>query len=346
MIAHEDNIVLQRAGLTLLSVAWILLLRHSKTGPHTWTGIGLIISVICYLLLETPFVHDRKILFLLAATGAMSIPVFFFVLTKAIFDDHFKTNRFIVLCFAIEIVVHYWVYFRDIISIPIWLQQLSYIVAEVVSIGFVLAGIYTAIKTRKGDLIESRMKFRNVFVMITASLIGITLIVESMSIAKDSVDVLQILQRTSIFGLTLFFLISNFEIKSGFFFREQQKEKPTLPAIEDHELRKKLEILIEEKKVYRKEGLTIRELSDMLNEQEYKVRRLINGELGFRNFNDFLNKYRVNEACEILNDPGQNRKTILEIAYGLGYQSIGPFNKAFKELTETTPTAFRKAPKS
>ena len=84
----------------------------------------------------------------------------------------------------------------------------------------------------------------------------------------------------------------------------------------------------------------------MLNEQEYKVRRLINGELGFRNFNDFLNKYRVNEACEILNDPTQNRKTILEIAFSLGYQSIGPFNKAFKDLKGTTPTAFRKAPKS
>ena len=98
--------------------------------------------------------------------------------------------------------------------------------------------------------------------------------------------------------------------------------------------------------MYRKEGLTIKELADIMGEQEYKVRRLINGELGFRNFNDFLNKYRVNEACEILNDASNNRKTILEIAYSLGYQSIGPFNKAFKELTETTPTAYRKAAKS
>ena len=103
---------------------------------------------------------------------------------------------------------------------------------------------------------------------------------------------------------------------------------------------------MEEKKVYRNEGLTIRALAEMLNEQEYKVRRLINGELGFRNFNDFLNNYRVNEACEILNDPTQNRKTILEIAYSLGYQSIGPFNKAFKELKENTPTAYRKGTKS
>jgi len=115
---------------------------------------------------------------------------------------------------------------------------------------------------------------------------------------------------------------------------------------ENDELRKKLEILLTEKKIYRSEGLTIGQLAEMLTEQEYKVRRHINGELGFRNFNDFLNKYRVSEACEILSDPSQNRKTVLEIAYSLGYQSIGPFNKAFKDLTQTTPTAYRKASKS
>jgi len=344
MTTHELNIVLQISCVTLLALAGILLLRHAKTGLNTWTGISLVVAVICYLILETPFIQERKVLFLLAATGAISIPVSFFLLTKAIFDDHFKATGLIAVWFGIAIAIHYWVYLKDILVIPVWAQQASYILSEIVSIGFVLAGIYTAIKTRKGDLIESRMKFRNLFVMITAALIGITLIVESMTIAKDSVDFLQILQRSSILGLTLFFLISNFEIKSGFFFREQPKEKPPI-VIEDGELRRKLEALIEEKKVYRKEGLTIRELSEMLSEQEYKVRRLINGELGFRNFNDFLNKYRVNEACEILNDPSQNRKTILEIAYGLGYQSIGPFNKAFKELKETTPTAYRKAPK-
>jgi AraC-like DNA-binding protein len=344
MTIHEVNTILQISCITLLAIAGIFLLRYARTAVNMWTGISLVCAVICYLVLDTQFVHERKPLFLIAVTGAISIPVLFFLLTKAIFDDHFKPSAAVALWFALEIGVHFWVYLRDVALLPIWAQHLSHLLSEVVSIGFVLGGIYTAIKTRKADLIESRMKFRNVFVMITAALIGITLIVESMPIAKESVDILQILQRSSILGLTLYFLISNFEIRTGFFFREQQKEKPVI--IEDGELRKKLELLIDHKRVYRKEGLTIRELAEMMNEQEYKVRRLINGELGFRNFNDFLNKYRVNEACEILNDPAQNRKTILEIAYSLGYQSIGPFNKAFRELKATTPTAYRKTPKS
>lgn len=319
----------------------IFLFRHSRNAVNSWTGISLVVSVICYLILEASFIQQNRVLFLIAVSGAICIPVIFFLLTKAIFDDHFKPTALVAIWFLLEVVAHYWIYLDDLVVIPRWAQQLSYILSEIVSIGFVLAGLYTAIKTRKSDLIEARLKFRNIFIVVTAALIGITLIVESMPIVKESVDLLQTLQRASILALTAFFLLSNFEIKSGFFFREQEKEKPLL--VENNELRQKLESLLEEKKVYRKEGLTIRELAETLNEQEYKVRRLINGELGFRNFNDFLNQYRVKEACEILNDRSQKRKTILEIAYSVGYQSIGPFNKAFRELKGTTPTAYRKS---
>jgi len=344
MTAHEVNIILQISCVTILTVIAILLIKCGKNDVNMWVGVGLVASVICYLILPTSFVQCSRLLFLIAVTGSISVPVIFFLLTKALFDDHFRPSWKIAVWFGIQIVTHFWVYMQDLSLGPI-ARQTCYIVSQVVAIGFVLAGIYTAIQTSKGDLIEARKKFRTIFIFSTAAIIGITLIVEAMPILKESIDGLQILQRSSIFGLSLFFVVNNFDVKSGFFFRsEQPKEKPII--VEDSQLRKKLELLINEQKVYRKEGLTIKELAEMMNEQEYKVRRLINGELGFRNFNDFLNKYRVSEACEILRDDSQNRKTILEIAYSLGYQSIGPFNKAFKELKDTTPTAYRKAAKS
>lgn len=344
MNAHDLNTVLQITCITLLGVVCILLIKYARAGVNTWAGIGLTAAVICYLILETPFIQSYRILFLIAVTGSISVPVLFFLLTKAIFDDHFKPTWAILGWFAFEIVPHFWIYLRGVLSIDETLLQITYVVSEIVSLGFVLAGLYVAVKTRKADLVESRLRFRNIFILVTAAIIGITLIVESLPIARESVDILQVVQRTSIILLTLFFLLSNLEIKSGFFFKEVPKEKPVV--IEDTQLRAKLESLIQEKKIYRKEGLTIGELAQLMNEQEYRLRRLINGELGFRNFNDFLNQYRVNEACEVLNDPAQNRKTILEIAYSLGYQSIGPFNKAFRELKEMTPTAYRKAANS
>lgn len=344
MNVHDLNTILQVSCLTLLGLVYILLIKHARAGLNTWAGIGLTACVICYLILETPFIQRNHLLFLIALTGSISVPVLFFLLTKAIFDDHFRPGWTMLGWFALEILPHFWIYLKGLATVDDTLLQVTYVVSEIVSLGFVLAGLYVAIKTRKSDLVESRLRFRNIFILVTALIIGITLIVEALPIARESTDVLQIIQRTSIVLLTLFFIVSNVEVKSGFFFKEIPKDKPVV--VEDTQLRAKLDSLIQEKKIYKKEGLTISELAELMGEQEHRLRRLINGELGFRNFNDFLNQYRVNEACEVLSDPSQNRKTVLEIAYSLGYQSIGPFNKAFKELKGTTPTTYRKLPKS
>lgn len=242
--------------------------------------------------------------------------------------------------FLVQLVPHLNFFILDLIP---WtgFELTSQIIARAVSLGFVLAGLYTALKTKQSDLVDSRIRFRNAFIVVTAALIGMTLIVEVIPIEHQTIVGLQILQRSSIFGLTLYFLISNFTIHEGFFFKVISKPKPQ--PVHDSLLSAKLQTLMDEERIYTKEGLTIRELAELLNEQEYRLRRVINGQLGFRNFNDFLNQYRINDACEILSDPAQVRKTILEIAYDLGYLSIGPFNKAFKDLKGLTPTAYRKS---
>jgi len=342
--AEKVNFILQVSCITVLTLAGLLLGRFARKGLNTWTGISLVVAVISYLVLDTSFIRANQVLFIAAVTLSTSIPVIFFLLTKAIFDDHFKPSPKIIVWLALIIASHFWIYLQSFFTLGDSVLQICYVIAEIVSIGFVLAGVYTAVKTRRNDLIESRLRFRNIFITVTAALIGITLIVEAMPLARQSAETLQIVQRSSILLLTLFFLLSAFEIRSGFFFREITKEKSMPPV--DSQLRKKLEDIFEHNKIYRTEGLTIGQLAEMLGEQEYRLRRLINGEMGFRNFNDFLNTYRVKEACEILSDQSQDRKTVLEIAYSLGYQSIGPFNKAFKDLKQTTPTAFRKAAKS
>jgi AraC-like DNA-binding protein len=333
------NGVIQIATATLLGLVCALLARYSRSGLHSWTGIGFTLSILCYVTIESETVQSIQALQVVAAIGAISIPVLFWLLSRAIFDDHFKFKPLLLVWFLIIIIAHFDFFLSGVIQWP-GFDPLASIVARLTSLGFVMAGLYTALRTKRADLIDSRIRFRNIFIIITAALIGVTLIVEVVSIDRDTVTVLQVLQRSSIFAITLYFLISTFEIRSGFFFKEIPKAK--VPSVDDPQISAKLQALMEQQKVYKTEGLTIGALAGLMNEQEYKLRRLINSQLGFRNFNDFLNQYRVNEACEILSDPAQARKTILEIAYELGYQSIGPFNKAFKELKGTTPTAYRK----
>jgi AraC-like DNA-binding protein len=76
---------------------------------------------------------------------------------------------------------------------------------------------------------------------------------------------------------------------------------------------------------------------------EYRLRRLIHEELGHRNFNSFLHEYRIREACGQLGDQQQWRTPILTIALSVGYQSINTFNRAFREVTGMTPSAYRSA---
>ena len=93
--------------------------------------------------------------------------------------------------------------------------------------------------------------------------------------------------------------------------------------------------------IYRRPKISIRSLADELRLPEYRLRKLIHEELGFRNFNAFLHHYRIREACEALSDPDQTRIPILTIALTVGYQSISTFNRAFREVIGETPSAFR-----
>ena len=91
---------------------------------------------------------------------------------------------------------------------------------------------------------------------------------------------------------------------------------------------------------YRREGLTLAGLASSLDLGEAVLRRLINQELGYRNFNDFLHHYRLQEASERL---AREDLPILSIALECGYGSIGPFNRAFRQRFDMTPTEYRAA---
>ena len=90
---------------------------------------------------------------------------------------------------------------------------------------------------------------------------------------------------------------------------------------------------------YRRENLTLKDLSNVLEVPEYKVRAAINKELGYRNFNEFINEYRINEAAKRLRDEPET--PISNIALDVGYRTLSSFNRAFRKEKDTTPTAFR-----
>ena len=71
-------------------------------------------------------------------------------------------------------------------------------------------------------------------------------------------------------------------------------------------------------------------------------RRAINSGLGYRNFNEYLNFYRMRAAKKFLEN-GENRAyPLIHLALDLGYAAPAPFNRAFKDATGIAPGEYRR----
>lgn len=89
-------------------------------------------------------------------------------------------------------------------------------------------------------------------------------------------------------------------------------------------------------------GYSIKDLSDSLNLRTEYVSQVINEKTG-KGFNDFLNSYRIREACRrISNSEKYGDLTLAAIAEGVGIKSSTTFVKFFKSVTGMTPSEFRK----
>jgi AraC-like DNA-binding protein len=104
----------------------------------------------------------------------------------------------------------------------------------------------------------------------------------------------------------------------------------------------RLDRLIKTEEVWREEGLTIASLAVRVNMPEAHLRRLINDHLGYRNFPSFVNAHRIRAAMVRLADPNEARTSISVIAFDIGFASLGPFNRAFKEETGQSPSEWRR----
>lgn len=101
----------------------------------------------------------------------------------------------------------------------------------------------------------------------------------------------------------------------------------------------KIELLIQEEKLYQNPELTLTDLSKKLQTNPAIISRTINQ--GFQmNFNDFINNYRIEAVKEMFKNGKHKKSTILGIAYDCGFNSKATFNRAFKKNTRLSPKEF------
>ena len=106
------------------------------------------------------------------------------------------------------------------------------------------------------------------------------------------------------------------------------------------ELHKLITETIEKENLYLDEGLSLDVLSEKMKIPVREISQVIN-EIEQRNFKDFINKYRIEEACRRLQSVAHSNDTISIIAYESGFNSLSTFNAVFKKNIGQSPSSFR-----
>ena len=101
----------------------------------------------------------------------------------------------------------------------------------------------------------------------------------------------------------------------------------------------KIEQVMVNEKLYLNPELTLSELSDKVESHNSLISNVINTKFQ-KNFNDFVNEFRVNVFKEKIKDPKLQHLTLLAIAFDCGFNSKSTFNRAVKKVTGEMPSAF------
>ncbi|MEP0265117.1 helix-turn-helix domain-containing protein [Dokdonia sp.] len=106
------------------------------------------------------------------------------------------------------------------------------------------------------------------------------------------------------------------------------------------ELKEELVRLLEVEKVYRQNSIKLETIAERLGTTRHNASQVINEHFDL-NFFELINKYRVEEAMELLKSNKDNLN-IIDIAYEVGYNNKVTFNKSFKRFSNLTPSQFMK----
>jgi AraC-like DNA-binding protein len=340
------ELVLRGGAATTFLLLSFIFLRDGRNRTLAWLGALFCVCTIYWSLNTPQFLGWLDWWALPLVAIAYGKAAAFWLFSRALFDDGFKMKPLDwVILVGMMVFGGVWVTLGalDLMTEPV---QIPHQIAQIV---LAATAAWVAWKGRGADLVESRRRARIAFVLLSSLfMIGITLSYIAPGRPGPLVVDLNVL-RMFVMGLGMAVLVAGLRSEEMF----STSGKTIAPATGEPKsvvvctdpaearLLTTLQRLMEEERVYREAGLTIGALASGAGAAEYVLRRLINGRLGYRNFNAYLNAWRLADAKAALQDPAQRDVPISTIALDAGFSSLGPFNRAFKAAEGMTPSEFR-----
>lgn len=321
----------QLAALICLNAACGRLLARHEYGPWIPTAYDLDVG-----MLESPLDFLRNL-----------TPGLFMLLCHALFREQPRLPRWLLAAFVVQALLDE--------PVPLLLgttpgqYDMLEVVPALLQLVFVGFGLYWTLSGWRTDMVEDRRRLRALFLAIVGTYVLVMVLLERLLIPWLSSALFTVHASLSIIGSVLSVIILWLMLRPNAASHLDPLRSEAAPAapqgsrrsnLEDVEIAA-LERALRVERVYRKGELTIGSLAAGLAIPEYRLRRLIHERLKFRNFNALLHHYRIAEACDMLADRRNDALPILTIALTVGYNSVNPFNRAFRDIKGMTPSEFR-----
>jgi AraC-like DNA-binding protein len=339
------------AGLFFMMML-VVVVRVRPLDTIKWLSTAMAASGAVYAIVTAPFVPKAAVWWIMPILGAN--PVLVWLWARANFDDDFLVRRWHGALWLV--VVGIW--FSVIYTWTTWpmLAKAGVRSMSIVALVLSLSAAVQTVRTWRADLVAGRRRLR-VAVLILSLLIVVLLSgsdltsisAKSYGISGSLATAVGLLAIAALAGWSLFYPPPTIPaVVAMAAASENAGQVAQIEATDSGRdpiaplLLRRLDHLMTVERVYRQEGLTVAVLAAKLDLPEYRLRQVINEGMGYRNFNAFLNRYRINDAKAALADSTQRDVPVLTIAIDAGFQSIGPFNRGFKADTGQTPTEFRR----
>jgi AraC-like DNA-binding protein len=327
------------SGIGLMLLIILLALRDLPRSSCYYLLIVTNSCLICHFIGFTPTEFNLPDT---VRAVTRSIDVFLlptaWLFTLSLFEKDFRIrviHSLVVLVVAGALFAERMVYYNWLAGLPGWWPT----IINILAFGLVFHMLLITLLGRNDDLLEKRRRTRLYLVSIIALSTTLAILIGSISLPQHQPTVNAISLWPAIVA-SCFWL---FQIEpQAFAFKESTTDTSQKLSSQDLRLKQQLESAIHTEQVYLKRHLSVNKLASHLGVSPTRLRTFINQQLGHANFSSYINGYRVEAIKSALDLRDKDHIPILTLALEYGFNSLPPFNRAFKKHMGMTPTEYRK----
>ncbi len=345
---------------------FIVLNLNKKANNPSTTLISFFVLMHSIFILDL-FLYLTNLRYVYPHTLLLSInfsflygPIIYFYYKKIVFNYKFKTLDFIHLIPTVIIFVvvlpYYFLTVEDKLRVMLGVSSLStkalydytFILklSSLIIYSFLIVRIYFKYSRNNPKLSLIKLKWQKGLARLV-SIYVVFYCVYGLIMVSKVIPRIEIIFHLQIVTMAIMVLYIGYKVyitpnlfSRGFFETSNFKYKKSgLTTSFSNDLKEKLVYLLEEEKIYRQNNISLEILSQKLDTNRHNASQVINEHFNL-NFFELINKYRIAEAMDILQNDINNNLNIIDVAYEVGFNNKVTFNKSFKKIISLTPSQY------